>query len=114
MIANLHALALARHVTKKRKVLVFTGGYHGSVISFPLTEGAANNVNPSEWIIVQYNDVETTRRVMRERKDELAAVILEGMQGSGGCIQASKEFLQCIETEAKAVSQILQRGLDCS
>lgn len=55
--ANLHCIAAARKFTGKRKIVVFRGGYHGSLLSFSL--GAApNNVDQIDWIISQYNDVQ--------------------------------------------------------
>ena len=92
--ANLHCIAAARRYTGRRKVVVFRGAYHGSVLAFA-TGCAANNVDPGDWIVVQYNDVAALRRAFEGRND-IAAVVVEGMQGSAGCIPASPEFLGTI------------------
>lgn len=99
--ANIHALAAARHHTGKRKVVVFRGGYHGAVLSFGHGV-AANNVDVDDWIISRYNDVDAAKVAIQE--PGVAAVLLEAMQGSGGCIPATKEFLHAIQTSAREVS----------
>ncbi|KNG85404.1 glutamate-1-semialdehyde 2,1-aminomutase [Aspergillus nomiae NRRL 13137] len=99
--ANLHALSIARGVTGKSKVIVFNGGYHGGVLTFP--HGVAeNNVDKEDWIVGKYNDVEGTRKLISENRDIAAAVLVEGMQGAGGCIPGTAEFLHTIQNEARA------------
>ncbi|POR35446.1 Putative aminotransferase [Tolypocladium paradoxum] len=96
--ANLHALAAARHFTKKRKVVVFGGGYHGSFLGFAEGASAANNVDVDDWIVAKYNDLDSTTRAIRS--NGVAAVLAEGMQGAGGCICGTPEFLACIQETA--------------
>lgn len=98
--ANLHALNGARRFTGRNKVVVFSGGYHGAVLSFGDGTVAFNNVNRDDWVIARYNDVEAARHAIEDTND-VAAVLVEGMQGAGGCISASKEFLQAIQASAK-------------
>ncbi|KAL4962029.1 pyridoxal phosphate-dependent transferase [Aspergillus stella-maris] len=98
--ANLYALSVARHVTGRSKVIVFEGAYHGGLLSF--AHGVApNNVDKDDWIIAQYNDPDGVKRLISDKKDFLAAVIVEGMQGAGGCIPGTLEFLYAIQTAAK-------------
>lgn len=91
--ANLYAISTARAVTGKTKVVVFEGAYHGGVFVFsgvgrhPLTA-------PFEFVVAPYNDTEAAAHVLAQHMGEIAAVIVEPMQGSGGCIPASREFLQ--------------------
>ncbi|KAM3549588.1 hypothetical protein MY1884_008673 [Beauveria asiatica] len=89
--ANLHALAAAKLYTGKSKVVAFDGGYHGAVLGFKDGKVAANNVDKADWIVAKYNDLEGTTKAIKS--DGVAAVILEAMQGSGGCICGTKEFL---------------------
>lgn len=92
--ANLHCLGAARKFTGRRKVVVFRGGYHGGVLSF--ADGvAANNVDPGDWIVVQYNDVAGLERAF-DGGGEIAAVLVEGIQGAAGFISGSPEFLRAI------------------
>ena len=100
--ANLHALAAARHFTNKRKIVVFAGGYHGAVLTFSGGHAAPNNVDLDDWIIARYNDVESAQEAIR--KEGVAAVLLEGMQGAGGAIPAHADFLKAVQHTAKECS----------
>lgn len=98
--ANLYALSVARHVTGRRKVIVFEGAYHGGVLSFA-HDVAPNNVDREEWIVGQYNDREGIIDLIAENKHVAAAVLVELMQGAGGCIPGTAEFLHAIQETAK-------------
>ena len=102
--ANLMALALALHHTGRREILVFKGAYHGGVLAFGSGEPSPVSV-PHAWLLGDYNDVEATRALIRER--ELAAILIEPMLGSGGCIPASDEFLAMVREEATAAGTLL-------
>ncbi|CAH0054561.1 unnamed protein product, partial [Clonostachys solani] len=71
--ANLHCVAAARRFTGRRKVVVFRGAYHGSVLSFAFG-AAANNVDPQDWLVSQYNDAKALERVFEAHAD-IAAVL---------------------------------------
>ncbi|KAL6799057.1 pyridoxal phosphate-dependent transferase [Trichoderma sp. SZMC 28013] len=96
--ANLHALAAARVFTNKRKVVVFNRGYHGGVLGFKDGKPAPNNVDPNDWIVVKYNDVDAATKAIQS--EGVAAVLVEGMQGNGGCILGTPEFLTGIQDAA--------------
>lgn len=98
--ANLYALSVARQVTGRRKVIVFDGAYHGGVLSF--AHGVApNNVDREEWVLGQYNDTESAVHLIAENKYVAAAVMVEPMQGAGGCIPGTAEFLHAVQETAK-------------
>lgn len=100
--ANLHALAAARRFTGKRRVVVFGGGYHGSVFGFGGEKVAGNNVDLDDWVVVPYNDVDGAREAVRE--EGVAAVLVEGMQGAAGGIPGRRDFLKGVQDAAKEVS----------
>ncbi|KAK7531689.1 pyridoxal phosphate-dependent transferase [Phyllosticta citribraziliensis] len=102
--ANLHALAAARRSTGRKKVVVFEGGYHGAVLSFGHGV-AANNVDASDWVLAKYNDADSARAAIAETAD-VAAVLVEGMQGAGGCIPARQDFLIAVQEAATKVGAI--------
>ncbi|MCA8926719.1 MAG: aminotransferase class III-fold pyridoxal phosphate-dependent enzyme [Alphaproteobacteria bacterium] len=89
--ANLLALQTARAITGRNAVMVFDGSYHGSVLSFG-PYGREMNV-PMTWVMATYNNVDDTAATIRACARDLAAVIVEPMTGSGGCIPATPEFL---------------------
>lgn len=102
--ANLHAIAGAGKFTGRRKIVAFTGGYHGGCYTFNNTP-AENCVDMQNWIMATYNDIDDTRRAIEE-SDDIAAVIVEGMQGRGPCIVGSHTFLKQIETSCKKVGAV--------
>lgn len=90
--ANLLALATAVAHTGRRKVLVFDGAYHGGVLSFG---GAAGSVNvPHDWLRAPYNDLDAAAEHVKRDGDQIAAILVEPMLGSGGCIPGTPQFLQ--------------------
>ena len=50
--------------------------------------------------MADYNDAEGARQLMAQHAESLAAVILEPLTGSGGCIPADPEFLRTLREEA--------------
>src|ERR671933_2585575 len=80
--ANLLALSLARAVSGKPAVMVFKGAYHGGVFFFK--DGDAPLNVPFPYLVGRYNDAEAAGRQIAEHAHELAAVVVEPLQGSGG------------------------------
>ncbi|KAL2826665.1 pyridoxal phosphate-dependent transferase [Aspergillus cavernicola] len=98
--ANLYALSVALHVTGLSKVIIFEGAYHGGVLQF--AHGiASNNVDKNDWIIGPYNNIEGAKRLIAENKGIAAAVLVEPMQGAGGCIPGTPEFLHAVQKTAQ-------------
>jgi len=92
--ANLLALSTARAVTGKPAVMIFDGAYHGSLLYF--SHGASPLNVPIPFVQSRYNDVEAARRDIAANAAQLAAVLLEPMQGSGGGIPGTPEFLNAL------------------
>ncbi len=94
--ANIMALAGARGFTGRTEVLAFRGGYHGGVFTFPVGVPISPVNLPIPMRFADYDDAAGAAAAIREAGDRLAAVIVEPMQGSGGCIPATREFLQAL------------------
>jgi glutamate-1-semialdehyde 2,1-aminomutase len=102
--ANLMALAVATHHTGRSKVLVFDGGYHGGVLTF----GAAREVNvPHDWVVSRYNDVGALDEAIATHGDALAAVLVEPLQGSAGCIPGDPAFLAALRRHCDDTGAVL-------
>jgi glutamate-1-semialdehyde 2,1-aminomutase len=96
--ANLMAIALAKAATGRPQIVVFSGGYHGGLLSF--VGGVSSPVNvPHDWVIAKFNDIVGTRKLIREHSANLAAVLVEPMIGSGGAIRGSDGFFQMLRAE---------------
>lgn len=96
--ANLMAITAARAYTARPKILVFRGAYHGGVLYFSGGEQSPVNA-PYDFVLAPYNNVPVTQKIIEANAPELAAVILEPMMGSGGCIEGSQPFLQMLRDE---------------
>lgn len=105
--ANIMALAGARGFTGRTEVLAFRGGYHGGVFTFPVGVPISPVNLPIPMRFADYNDAEGAAAAIREAGDALAAVIVEPMQGSGGCIPARRDFLQALRDATKETGALL-------
>ena len=103
--ANLLALSLARVATEKPAIMVFEGGYHGGVFFFETAAGSPVNA-PFPFVVGRYNDAEQSARLIAEHAHELAAVVVEPMQGSGGVIPGEPGFLRALR-DATASNGVL-------
>ena len=103
--ANLMAVSAARAITGRPKILVFGGGYHGGVFYFR-GHGSAINA-PFEYLIGRYNDLDAVEELVRPHRDQLAAILVEPMQGSTGCIPAERPFLAGLRALADASGAML-------
>lgn len=105
--SNTMALAAALAFTKRKKILVFKNGYHGGTLSFPDPLNPINANLPHDFVIAPYNDIEGTRNVLSFlSQNTLAAILVEGVQGSGGCIVGDPKFLQFLNTTANQLGAI--------
>lgn len=103
--ANLMNLALAKAFTGRSKILVFTGGYHGSVLTF---SAGASVVNvPHQFIYGTYNDAPGAAALIRQHEADLAAVLVEPMLGASGCIPATEAFVRVLRTETSKAGALL-------
>jgi glutamate-1-semialdehyde 2,1-aminomutase len=103
--ANLMAISAACVVTGRKKVMAMNGGYHGGVFTFA---GGGSPINaPFDFVLAQYNDIAGTLALIEANATELAAIILEPMIGSGGCIAAEPAFLHALRDAATRVGALL-------
>ncbi len=98
--ANENALKLASFHTGRSKVVAFKKAFHGRT---SLAVAATDNpnivapVNRTENIIfLPFNDEQALEDCFRSQGDQIAAVIIEGIQGVGGIHVASNDFLRSI------------------
>jgi len=102
--ANLMAITTAMQATGRGTLLVFLGGYHGGVLYFASGPAAWNA--PYRFVLAPYNDLAGTQAVIAEHAADLAAVIVEPMLGSGGCVPATAEFLAGTFAAARSVGAV--------
>jgi acetylornithine/N-succinyldiaminopimelate aminotransferase len=117
--ANENALKLASFHTGRKKIIAFTRSFHGRT---SLAVAATDNpaivapVNKTPNIIfLPFNDIAALKACFNAQGDEIAAVIVEGIQGVGGINVASVEFLQqirqsCDQSGAVYIADAVQCG----
>ena len=97
-----NALKLASFYNERKKIISFTGAFHGRT---SLAVSVTNNpklvapVNETENVIfLPHNDEAALEQTFAESGNEICAVIIEGIQGVGGIKVATESFLQKIRS----------------
>lgn len=103
--ANLLAIAAAKRFTGRQKILVFKGGYHGGVLTFAAGHSPINV--PHDFVLGTYNDQAGTAALVAEHAKDLAAILVEPMQGAGGCIVGRPGFLADLRRLATETGALL-------
>lgn len=100
--ANENALKLASFHTGRKKIIAFKKSFHGRT---SLAVAATDNpsivapVNENNNIIfLPLNDIAALEICFKEQGDQIAGVIVEGIQGVAGIYEASALFLQSIRS----------------
>lgn len=100
--ANENALKLASFHTGRKKVIAFSKSFHGRT---SLAAAATDNpaivapVNQTDNIIfLPFNDEAALDACFKAHGSEIAAVIIEGIQGVGGIVPATIPFLKLIRS----------------
>jgi len=105
------AIELTKAFTGRKKIAKFEGGYHGcneyNVSVLPPLELAGEPDQPKmvpdsrglfdedgrNIVVLPYNRLNAVEKIVKMHRDELAGIIVEPMQGTGGIIPATREFL---------------------
>lgn len=101
--ANEAAIKLARKATGKTKILTFEQSFHGRTYATmsatgqsKIQEGFGPPLGTFEYL--PFNDVAALEAAVNS---ETAAIMLEVIQGEGGVIPATTEFIQAVQDLAK-------------
>ena len=107
--ANENALKLASFVTGKKRVVAFDKSFHGrtsaavAVTDNPKITAPINDVH--DRVFLPLNDIAALEKALSS--GEVAAVIVEGIQGVGGCRVPNPEFLQSASRLCKEKGVVL-------
>lgn len=94
--ATMHAIRLAMHYTKRKKVLKIEGGYHGM---HPF------NFNSEKVESVEFNSAEAVRKKLRGR--DFACLIVEPVMGNIGVIPPGEGYLEELREITTATGTLL-------
>ncbi|MEY2958999.1 MAG: hypothetical protein RLZZ01_1567, partial [Actinomycetota bacterium] len=99
--ANLMAVQLARHHTGRDRIVVCDAAYHGGLLYFG--HGGEALLAPFDFQRIRYNDVDGVTAI----GSDVAAVLVEPMMGSAGCIPATVEFLTALRSRCDEIGAVL-------
>ncbi|SMG34569.1 glutamate-1-semialdehyde 2,1-aminomutase [Sphingobacterium psychroaquaticum] len=111
--AVMSAIRLARGYTKRDKIVKFEGCYHGhsdsllvkagsGLVTFGETSSAGvPQAFAAETIVIALNDREALQEVFSTYKDEIAAVIIEGIPANNGLLIQDKDYVQYLRQITK-------------
>jgi glutamate-1-semialdehyde 2,1-aminomutase len=99
------AVRVARAATKRDRIIKFAGCYHGHADPFLVQAGSGAMTlgvptSPgvpaaaaADTLIARYNDLDSVRRLAREHRDTIAALIVEPIAGNMGLVLPNQGFL---------------------
>lgn len=100
--ANENALKLASFHTGRKKIIAFSKAFHGRTsLAVAVTDNKNYSapVNETENVVfLPFNDEQSLQDCFVQQGKEIAAVIIEGIQGVGGIHVANDSFLQKIRS----------------
>ncbi len=117
--ANENALKLASFHNGRKKVVAFSGSFHGRTslaVSVTDNRNYIAPVNETDHVIfLPFNDEEALEECFKKSGNEISSVIIEGIQGVGGIHLAEKSFLRkirslCDEHGAVYIADSVQCG----
>ncbi|MFI2742467.1 aspartate aminotransferase family protein [Zhouia sp. PK063] len=97
--ANENALKLASFHTNKSRVIAFKNAFHGRTsAAVAATDNPSINAPINQQQIVTFLPLNDEKALQEElSKNDVCAVIIEGIQGVGGLDEATTEFFKTIE-----------------
>ena len=108
--SNMKALRIARAITNKKKIVMVSGSWHGSVDELlytsndkkckktkNLSSGLFNNKNT---IVIPYNDFYNSKKILDKYKKQIAILIIEPIQQSLP-LQSSENYVKLIYNYCK-------------
>lgn len=108
--ANENALKLASFHTGRKKIIAFSKAFHGRT---SLAVAATDNpkiiapINQTDHVVfLPFNDEAALEACFLQEGEQIAAVIVEGIQGVGGINVATNSFLQKIRAQCDAYGAV--------
>ncbi len=106
--ASMSAVRLARGVTERELIIKFDGCYHGhadtllvaagsgvATLGIPGSPGIPDSI-AQHTLSLPYNDVDAINRVMSEKGELVAGIIVEPVAGNMGLVRPDKGFLETL------------------
>ena len=117
--ANENALKIASFTSGKKKFITFRNSFHGRTSAVVAATDDSSIVAPvnetSNFIFCEWNNVDQFEKLFFANLQDLAGVIIEGIQGIGGIQIPSQELMSkiselCTENSVFFISDEIQSG----
>ena len=117
--ATMSAIRLARAYTGRNKIIKFEGCYHGHADSFLIKAGSGaatfgipdspgvTKAVATDTLTAAYNDIKSVKKLFRDNKNKIAAVLIEPIAGNMGCVRADRKFLKELKQVCKNEKALL-------
>ncbi len=117
--ATMSAIRAARAYTGKDKFIKFEGCYHGHADFFLIKAGSGaltlgvptspgvTKGNAADTLLADYNDIDSVRKLIKENKNKIAAIIVEPFAGNMGMIRGTDEFLNGLRSICDEENMVL-------
>jgi glutamate-1-semialdehyde 2,1-aminomutase len=116
--AMMSNVRVARAFTRRDGILRFAGNYHGHFDLALLSAGASANTSDTvasgipdgvaaDVAVARYNDLDDVDRVLRERGDAIAAILVEPIVGNMGYVPPAPGFLEGLRERADRYGALL-------
>lgn len=104
--ATMSAIRLARGYTGRECIIKFAGNYHGHGDSFLIKAGSGaitlglpdspgvTKHTAADTLIADFNNLDSVEKLLLERKEEVAAIIVEPVAGNMGVVPPNPGFLE--------------------
>lgn len=111
--ATMSAVRAARGFTKREKFIKFEGCYHGHADYFLIKAGSGaltlgiptspgvTKGNAADTLLADYNDINSIKDLVKQNKNEIAAVIIEPVAGNMGVVKMKDSFLKELQEVCK-------------
>ncbi|MFC1488265.1 glutamate-1-semialdehyde 2,1-aminomutase [Thermodesulfobacteriota bacterium] len=117
--ATMSAIRLARGVTGRDTIIKFDGCYHGhadallvaagsgvATLGIPGSPGVPESF-VAHTLSLPYNDIDGVRKVMAERGEQIACIIIEPVAGNMGLVKPVAGFLEVLRELADKYGSLL-------
>ena len=117
--ATMSAIRVARGATGRRKIVKFSGCYHGHVDSLLVRAGSGARTFgvptsagvpdclAEETLVADFNDLDSLRVLIEGQSEDIAAIILEPVVGNMGVIPPREGFLSGLRNLCDEVAAVL-------
>ncbi|MBS1997961.1 MAG: glutamate-1-semialdehyde 2,1-aminomutase [Cyanobacteria bacterium SZAS LIN-2] len=97
--AVMSAIRLARGYSRREKIIMFEGGYHGHsdatlASNGHVSSGGIPGGSRAATLLARYNDLDSVRELFASNSDQIGTVIVEPVCGSMGVVVPEPGFLE--------------------